>query len=134
MNPDPGTPTLAAQTREILTRHPDLELRFVQQRRTGTVHVLVPVNPDTEPEHVRGRIDWIGWLRDNRPAVCGYRARALFDADADSDQYVSEFPDSRLCGRCHRALGSHSDRAFEHPQPSDDDGEHDNRGAPGKEE
>lgn len=115
--------TAAAHGRAILTSHPDLELRFVQQRNTSTVHILVPVDPHHDTRHVRtGRVrvvDWMGWLREARYTLCGYRSRASFVAGKTSDLYVSEFPDERLCGRCHRSLGPHSARAFEHPTPPD---------------
>lgn len=120
MSPTSGPRTVAAQARDILDRHPDLELMFVQQRNTGTVHGLVPVDPDVPPEYVRFGfvrvVDWLGWLSDRRRALCGYRSHVSFVAGEDHDQYVSVFPDQRLCGGCLRSLGPHQARAFEHPQ------------------
>ena len=75
------------------------ELEFVENTRTGTVHVL-PWD-DSPPEEIpAGR-----W---------GDSVVALLTGP------VSEFPDEFLCRACVRALGDQAARTFEHPQPGAD--------------
>lgn len=120
MGPTPpsGKRSLARQTRDLLACHPTLTLEYVQHRDSGKVHVLVPPDPDTEPQRVRGQLEWLGWLREDRPAVCGYRTRIyLGGASVKGDQCVTMFPDHMLCGGCLHLLGAHSPRVFGRPQP-----------------
>lgn len=110
---------LAKDTQAILARHPDLALSFAQHRRTGKVHVLAPADPDVEPKYIRDKTDFTGWVSDPRPAVCGYLCRIYFGAAMDrGDRTISMFADHLLCGHCHKALGPHSGRAFDRPQPT----------------
>ena len=119
--PDPITTVRAV--RDLLARRTDVELAFVRHRRTGTVHVLWPADPDAEPdppEPAREQVvetDWIGWLRGDLGTLCGYVAREHLGGQWQGDQRVTVFADELLCARCHRALGPHAARAFEHPVP-----------------
>jgi hypothetical protein len=95
-------------------------LDFIENTGTGSVHIL-PWN-DSEPTPVP-------------PGGWGDAIAALLTAPATTDvvrlpapphlaggpgQPVSSFPDEALCAACVRALGDQSVRAFEHPQPGDD--------------
>lgn len=114
--------TAAAWTRNLLVSRSDVELTFVQHRVSGTVHVIVPEDPTAELVEARPEDDevhWLGWLTGARRAVCGYVARIHLGGVEQGDKLIRGFPDDRLCWRCHRALGEHSDRAFMHPLPED---------------
>ncbi len=107
--------------RELLSRHPGLELAFIQQRDSGTVHVVLPDDPDAEsgPEFRFDEIPedalWSMALGET-PTLCGYLALQHVGGAGCGDQLVGTFDDTQLCGRCWRALGTeHQPRAFEHP-------------------
>jgi hypothetical protein len=118
----PGA-TRAAWVRDLLTRHESIELEFVQHRDSYTVHVIVPDDPDVEPEVVTPQDDAakadviMGLLRSNLPTVCGYVSTVWMSPTIHSDNKVWEFEDHLLCARCQKALGEHANRAFEHPVP-----------------
>lgn len=104
--------------RELLDRAavegPPLELGFLRQRHTGTVHVRRPADP-RHPAETLSWADLGAALTAPVPTVCGYRARRNHDGLGDAA--VSVFADEDLCGNCHRGLGRHAVLAFEHPTP-----------------
>ena len=110
---------------ELLSRRPDIELRFVRNRPSGRVHVAVPVDPDIEPEIIpwdsldtEGKAQTvIGMVRQRTSTLCGFTATVYHD-NSRGDEIVDTFADTDLCWSCHRALGpEHQERAFRHPQP-----------------
>jgi hypothetical protein len=109
--------------RELLTRRSDIELRFIRHRASGTVHVVVPGDPDEQGEVFRiGEVPaeaQLAMASGQTPTLCGYVAYKSMDGTRrSSDEMVSEFDDGQLCTRCWRALGpEHQARAFEHSQP-----------------
>jgi hypothetical protein len=118
-----------AYVQGLLARRPDIELSFAQHRGTGTVHVLIPDDPDLDPtfEPIRSAddFDFIGWAIGEHPALCGWTARVHLGGFEGGDQLIDTFADRLLCGRCHDSLGPHASRAFEHPTPEGhgDDGD-----------
>lgn len=107
--------------RDLLARRTDIELSFVQHRRSKIVHVIVPTDPDIGYESTPSEeINWIGWLVGDCYTLCGYVARVYLDGMGHGDQRISCFDDELLCGSCHRILGPLSSRAFEHPLPARD--------------
>lgn len=109
--------------RDLLARRSDIELKFVQHRDTGTVHVVVPVDPEAVPEDSRPVTDEdkamviLSLMRTIAPTVCGYKAVVYMDPTLHTDNFVSVFEDDLTCQRCCKVLGEHSNRAFEHPVP-----------------
>ncbi|MFC0438035.1 hypothetical protein [Kutzneria buriramensis] len=110
--------------RELLTRRGDIELKFIRHRVSGTVHVVVPDDPDKQGEVFRiGEVPadaQLAMASGQTPTLCGYLAYKSMDGTRrSSDEMVSEFDDAHLCARCWRALGpEHQARAFEYHQPS----------------
>ena len=112
--------------RELLDRcDTRIELSFVRHRPTGTVHVVTPADPDVEPEFTAAEalsveqavVAYINLARSLvAPTLCGYDPQVWLD-DSGPDEIVETFADGDLCWSCHRALGPHAHRAFEHPQP-----------------
>lgn len=95
------------------------DLEFIRNKRTGTVHVEVycPDPRDTD-EPVRRLADCtdeeaMDIILGQTAMLCGERFAMCPGGHAE---YVSEFPDEKLCRGCWRALGDQSSRAFEHPQ------------------
>jgi hypothetical protein len=111
----------AAAARALLDRRADLELGFVQHRRSGTVHILWPDDPDERGQQVRfadvpeERV--LDLALGARPTLCGYVAREHLGGAGEGDQRTNVFADELLCARCHRSLGPHAARAFEHDRP-----------------
>jgi hypothetical protein len=109
--------------RQLLAEADIVELEFVQHRDTRTVHVVTPEDPDVEPEVGTpegddAKLDVVlSLVRSVKPTICGYVAHVYMDPTRHSDNIIDEFEDELLCGRCHRVLGEHSNRAFEHPTP-----------------
>jgi hypothetical protein len=98
-----------------------LDLRFIAQRKSGTVHVVVPRPPAWEADEAS---QWppvgdeaLDLALGLTPTLCGYRALRHAGGPAGGDDLVSSFADDKLCQRCCRLLGRHSARAFEHPVP-----------------
>jgi hypothetical protein len=113
----PGRETV----RDLLARQTSIELSFVQHRTSSVVHVIMPTDPDVEySSEPSDEINWIGWLVGERFTLCGYIARVPLGGLGEGDKLVSRFPDDLLCRSCHRVLGPHTARAFEHPQPGDE--------------
>jgi hypothetical protein len=111
-----------AFVRDLLTRRSEVALRFVQHRRSGVVHVLVPRDPDADDEPLvtapDNEVQWRGWLIASRTTLCGYIARVDITGGGHGHDLVSAFEDHLLCARCYTVLGPHTDRAFEHPTPA----------------
>lgn len=51
------------------------------------------------------------------PTMCGRTELVYFTEPGRAAIMVDTFPDEDLCTACCQALGDHSARAFEHPQP-----------------
>lgn len=113
------TPTTSAYVQELLERRSDVELTFARHRRTSTVHILIPVDPDVPPtsEPILTDADFnvLDWVVGKRRALCGWVARIHLGGFEGGDEVIDAFADSALCARCHAALGAHAPRAFEHP-------------------
>jgi len=118
-------PSRARETRALLARRGDIELQFVQPRRRGRVHVVVPADPDLEPALVQwsdlSAVDqatcMLGLARRIVPTLCGFTATVYWD-NSGRHEFVDTFDDLDLCQRCHDLLGrEHEARAFEHPRP-----------------
>jgi hypothetical protein len=93
------------------------DLEFVENTRTGTVHIL-PWDDGTSAEVPADA--WgeaiAAWLTGPRPLMlCGTKLRCSWPGAPG--QPLSEFPDEKLCRACVRVLGDQGARAFEHPQP-----------------
>lgn len=117
-----GTLKAATKVTTASTRIPpeSEELEFIENTRTGTVHIL-PWD-DRPPEKIpEGTLGDVAFVLLTGPAplmLCGTRLRHTWPGAPG--QPVSEFPDENLCRACVRALGDQSVRAFGHPQPGDD--------------
>jgi hypothetical protein len=117
--------------RALLAADSGLELQFVRHRKSGTVHVITPDDPDEIGEEYR--FDEIpadlalAFACGDTPTICGFLAH--INIGETGDVKVSHFDDDDLCHRCHRVLGpDHQHRAFEHPRPSEDEDGPDGQG------
>jgi hypothetical protein len=117
--------TFGSVARQLLTRHGDIEVTFIQHHKSGRVHIITPTDPDATPVAAAatppGFADISATYHSAPVTLCGYYAhlhRGEFEA---GDKLVHEFDDGLLCRPCVRELGPHSARAFEHPQPDPDD-------------
>jgi hypothetical protein len=87
------------------------------------VHVVTPADPDVEQEPTVPVTDKdkamviLSLIRTPAPTICGYEAVVYMHPSVHTDNFVTVFADELLCGRCHRALGEHANRAFEHRVP-----------------
>lgn len=96
------------------------ELEFLRHRASGTVHVVVPrtVGPVREFRFSEVPADVaLDIALGVTHTLCGYVGRQNLHGAGCGDELVTEFDDVDLCQRCHRALGPHAPRAFEHRQP-----------------
>jgi hypothetical protein len=128
----PAAGTVAPTRREqlaLLIEHAD-ELEFVQNRRSGVVHIVVPTLPAWMREDGPRLADLperelieslMSLLLGKTPTLCGWTAKVDRNDAIDTAVSVSRFDDELLCVSCHRALGDHSARAFEHPRPGDEE-------------
>lgn len=118
--------------RELLDRFladSGAELSFVRHRTSGTVHIVLPTLPpheladdlvDEPREFAIGDTPAdvaINLALGIRSTLCPYVAAVHRGGHEQGDQPVTEFDDIDLCRRCYQALGEHTARAFEHPQP-----------------
>lgn len=125
-NPSPDTtprrsiPYGHSAHHDLLIRD-DIELKFVQHRVSGLVHVLVPADPDAKhAEPIKGDavIDIaVGACN----TLCGYVARRHLGGFELGDPIVGEFDRDQLCRNCYRAFGQATFRLFQSPDPSDTD-------------
>ena len=87
----------------------EAQLTFATNRNTKRVHVLVPLQPGDEviTEGISYG-DLASWFRTR--TLCG---RVLSWSDM---AFIEAFDDERICMACHKKMGEHSDRLFEHAQ------------------
>lgn len=128
--PEAGTATATRREQlAFLIEHAD-ELEFVQNRRSRVVHIVVPTLPAWMREDGSRLADLperdlieslMGLVLGKTPTLCGWTAKLDRNDAIDTAVAVSRFDDQLLCASCHRALGDHGTRAFEHPRPGDEE-------------
>lgn len=107
----------------------DADFRFIQTAGTGTVHLLVlfpDYGPSTDtaasiPMDGSGRA-LAGLLGTPTVTRCGLRTYPYTQQANARHGFTGRFRDDQLCVACYRTL--HPDdqgRAFDHPQPDDED-------------
>lgn len=95
------------------------DLEFARLNRTGTVHVVPwcprPDDDDFDPQDITWAEAGLMMLE---PVIllCGERFVINGMDLPNCGVPVDEFADEDICGRCVRALGDQSVRAFGHPQ------------------
>lgn len=111
------------------------ELQFLRNKRSGCVHVVMPLAPDEDAEPVRLATDQEfaealleSWSHCT-PVVCGKAlhgtsniALALGGSHTDYE-WVTAFADEDLCRGCHHGLGDQANLAFMHPLPGQEESE-----------
>lgn len=91
----------------------------VVSRASHTVEELAPALDPAAPNAARNA-DMVAWALLRVRTVCGINIDTA-PGCTPGGVGISVFPDELLCGRCHKLLGDQSDRAFEHPQPGQEE-------------
>lgn len=107
-----------------IPEHVDLE--FAVYMPTGTVHI----HEDCPTPYVHAPVSEMPfaeglmamWTTPQR-MICGARFRVSPGLPGCPGEWTDCFEDEAICGKCVRALGDQSPRAFEHHRPSDDEDE-----------
>lgn len=100
------------------------DLEFAEYTPTGTVHIHQYVPPRWlrsagEPEVSLGFAEGLEQMSTTKQRmICGEQFRIGWGGRGE---WTDCFEDDAICGRCVRALGDQSARAFEHRRPGDPD-------------